>query len=369
MRVGPYALERETLPSVAINFMDALRLRARGVPGVPGDTPVEVATEVLKRNAREVLHAGTGHFWFMWVSDFGKALRGAEKVLPPAYLGGLIRYMAREARRLGRVTSCFTGAHGFDMPYWRGDNLPWLILSAAEFTRWTGDRSLAEDLRADLQWLLDDYERAYLRDGLLDRSVTGDWMDTVLRPSSTYNNLCVLRMLQVLPELGLSARAEPEAFQRRLLEERWRGGHFIDHAGTERSSVDAAVMSLYFGLFDPALRGALIEDIEKQGYARPYPIRCAPAPYDTALLSPLARLTAQYHSSIWLHLGFMYLNGLRRAGRDVSRQKAEMEGLIMRHHNMLESIEPDGSPYQTFFFSCECGLSMCAGQYLELALG
>jgi hypothetical protein len=133
--------------------------------------------------------------------------------------------------------------------------------------------------------------------------------------------------------------------------------------------VDAAVIALYLGLFDAGLRGAMIEHIEREGYARPYPIRCAPAPYDTALLSPLARLTAEYHSSIWLHLGFMYLNGLKRAGRDVSERKAEMEGLIMRYRNMIESVGPDGRPYQTPFFSCETGLSMCAGQYLELALG
>src|SRR6185295_9930512 len=109
-----------------------------------------------------VLYAGSGHFWFMWVSDFGKALRGAEKVLSPAYLGKLIQYMVDESVRNGRVTSCFTAAHGFDMPYYRGDNLPWLVLSVAEYTRWSGDRGLLEKCRPGLQWLVDEYERAHL---------------------------------------------------------------------------------------------------------------------------------------------------------------------------------------------------------------
>lgn len=369
MQIGPYAVERETIPSIAICFVDALRLRLRGVPALSGDTPVAIAKQVLKNNARGVLHAGSGHFWFMWVSDFGKALRGAEKVLSPTYLGKLIRFMIAESMRKGRVTSCFTPTHGFDLPYYRSDSLPWLIYSVAEFTRWTGDKSLIEENRPALQVLLKSYERTHFgRDDLIDSSVTGDWMDTVLRPSSTYNNLCALKMLELSRGLGLNTAHEAAALAARILKDRWKGDHFIDYAGSDRFSVDAAVFALYFGQFSKELREKAIASLELSGAAEPFPIRSALEPYPVALLSPLAHLTAKYHSAIWPHLGFVYLNGLRRAGKDVSRRKAKMENLIMRYRNLLETVDAQGRPYHTMFLSCEYGLSMCAGQYLELAL-
>ena len=87
-------------------------------------------------------------------------------------------------------------------------------------------------------------------------------------------------------------------------------------------------------------------------------------------MPPLTHLTPDYHSSVWLHLGLVYMNGLKRCGRDVSHYKAEVEALIMRHHTVLEALDPKtGEPYQTPLYGCEVGLSMAAGQYLELALG
>lgn len=368
MKLGPYALELETLPSVMRNFVDSVRVRTRGIPPRAGDTPAEIARQTLKDNAREVLYAGTGHFRYLWVSDFGKALRGAEKVLSPKYLRGLIEWMIRESFRQGRVTSCFTARHGFDMPYDRGDNLPWLVYSVAEYQRWTGDASLVEETRPALQRLLEAYERSHFKDGLIDTAVTGDWVDTILRPSSTYNNLCALKMLLLAPGLGLRAATDPAEFGRRILEDRWRGDHFIDYAGASTLGVDAAVYTLYFELFDAALREKAIARIEASGLTKPYPIKCAPQDYDTALMPLFTRLTARYHSSIWLHLGLVYLNGLRKNGRDVSLYKAELDGLFMKYRNMVEAVDDRGEPYRTFFHSSEYGLTMCAGQYLELAL-
>ncbi|HEV3028580.1 MAG TPA: hypothetical protein VG457_13465, partial [Planctomycetota bacterium] len=114
---------------------------------------------------------------------------------------------------------------------------------------------------------------------------------------------------------------------------------------------------------------AMIEKIEASGVAEPYPIRSSPEPYPRPLISPLARLASDYHSTIWLHLGAMYLNGLKKAGRDVAGRKAKLEALIMEYRNCLETLGLDGRPWWTPFFACEHGLSMAAGQYLELALG
>lgn len=367
MNLGPYAVTFEGPASLLINAVDSFRINLFGIPRGEGETPAEIAKAALRHNARGVLHAGSGHFCYMWPSDFAKALRGAWDVLGPEYLGGLIDYMTLESGRLGKVTSCFTPRHGFDMPWYRGDNLPWLVDSSALRAARTG-RPLKEAHRLILQRLLDSYEASHFENGLLSRSITGDWVDTIMRPSSTYNNVCVLHMLRLAPALGLTVRTDAQAFEKRLLEDRWRGDHFTDYAGAEVFSVDSAVVALYLELFDAPLREKLIAGLEKSGLAEPYPIRCAPHEHDPRLMPFLTKnFSPQYHSSIWLHLGLMYLNGLKKAGRDVSARRAAVEALTMDYGQMLESIDGEGKPFRTLFFSCEYGLSMAAGQYLELA--
>src|SRR5581483_3916327 len=113
-----------------------------------------------------------------------------QRVLAPGYLRGQIALMIRHSHRAGRVTSCFDARGGFDMPYYRADGLPWLVISLWEYERATGDETLRRENFRAIQRLIDSYEATHFTDGLIDPSFTGDWMDTVMRPSSTYNNVC-----------------------------------------------------------------------------------------------------------------------------------------------------------------------------------
>lgn len=366
MKAGPYAVTHETIAGLLLNPYDSLRIGILGIPRLPGHTSSDVAKQVLRKNAHEVLWAGTGHFRFLWVSDFAKAFRGARCALSPGYLRGQIELMIRHSARKGYVTSCFTADRGFDMPYARGDGLPWLVFAAAEWLRWTGDKGFLNANRAALQPLVSAWEATHFEDGLISPRITGDWMDTLLRPSSTYNNVCALMALRRLPELGLKTSLSADDFEKRLVESRWRGQHLTDYAGTEDWSVDAAVYALYFELFDEAKRRAMARKLEESGLTEPFPIRSAPRDYDRSIMPPLTRLTPRYHSVIWLHLGFMYLNGLKRLGRDVGKDVKKLDELIMRYRNVLETIDADGKPYRTLLHSTEHGLTMAAGQYLEL---
>jgi hypothetical protein len=361
LKLGPYAVTFEAPYSVALNAVDAWRVILFGIPRAPGNSPAEIARGVLRRNAGPVLYAGEGHFRFMWVSDFAKSLRGAWDVLGADYLGGQIDAMTRESARLGYVPSCFTSLHGFDMPWPRGDSLPWLVFAHAERFRRTGRRPAAE-----LQGLFDAYEATHFENGLISAKITGDWADTVRRPSSTYNNLCALMALREAPALGLRTKRDPEYFSRRLLESRWRGDRFRDHAATEALSVDSAVLALYLGLFDREILEKTADGLVAGKFDQPWPIRCAAAPHDGATVPPLTRLVSGYHRSAWLHLGAMWLNGLKRLGRDAEPGRRKIESLIERHGHILEAVKDDGSPYLSPVLSCERGLTMAAGQYLEL---
>lgn len=364
MRLGPYEVLPETALGVWLNLADSLRTIALGWPRKTG-SPADMARETLRDNARAVLHAGTGHFRFMWAADFGKTVRGAWDTLGPDYLGGLIDRMTDESSRHGYVTTCFRESRGFDMPWPRADGLPWLVFAHEERRRRAGRVPGAARLQA-LQALIDRYEDAHIEDGLIAASVTGDWVDTVRRPSSTYNNLCCLMMLRLAPGLGLRTRHDADAFEKALVASRWRAQGFLTDAhGVETPSADAAVLALYLGLLDAPRREALAVWLESGGLLDPVPMRCA-AGRSGAHVPPLTRLTGGYHLSRWLHLGLMALNGLRRHGRDVSARREAVERVFRRHGQVVEAVHDDGRPYLSLFLSCERGLSMAAGQYLEL---
>lgn len=365
MIVGPYDVGPELFWSLALNASDSWRVCLAGLPRSPERAPAELAAGALRRNARGVLWAGAGHFRFMWVADFAKALTGAWGVLGVDYLGGLIDFMTLESSRLGRVPTCFRAGRGFDMPWHRGDGLPWLVFCQAELAKRRGRVPDGASLRS-LQRLLDSYEAEWLEDGLVSERMTGDWVDTIRRPSSTYNNLCVLMMLRRAPELGLKPRTDPDAFAARLLEDRWRGDRFRDHARTEAFSVDSAALALYLGSFPREILSAAADSLEALRLDEPWPMRVSAGPYDPRTVPLLTRLAPGYHRAHWLHLGLMWLNGRRRLGRDASRGRAAVESLMLRHGTVPEAVEADGSPYRSFFIACERGLSMAAGQYLEL---
>jgi hypothetical protein len=274
--------------------------------------------------------------------------------------------MTRESARLGRVPSCFHRFHGFDMPWPRGDSLPWLVFAHGERLRRTGRAPDAES-RAALQRLFSVYEDDHFENGLVSIRITGDWADTVRRPSSTYNNLCALLALREAPALGLRTKADAGAFAGRLLEDRWRGDHFRDHAATEALSADSAVLALYLGLFDRSILEKAADRLSAEKLDVPWPIRCAAAPHDGATVPWLTRLVAGYHRAAWLHLGAMWLNGLKRLGRDAAPGRAAIESLIERHGHVLEAVNDDGSPYRSAVLASERGLTMAAAQYLELA--
>jgi hypothetical protein len=354
--------------ALGLNAWDSWRVILRGgLPPGPGGTPAEIAAGALRRNAGAVLRAGEGHFHFLWVADFGKSLAGAWGTLGVDYLAGQIERVTDESARLGRVPSCLRAARGFDMPWHRGDGLPWLVHAHAQLARRRG-RGPDDARLGALQTLLDRYEAEWVEPGgLLSERMTGDWVDTVRRPSSTYNNLCVLDMLRRAPALGLRPRTDADEFAALLLKDRLRGDAFRDHARTEAPSVDAVVAALYLESFPREVLEPVAARLEALRLDEPYPMLCAAGEYDPDTVPLLTRLASGYHRARWLHLGLMWLNGLKRLGRDVSARRAAVEELFLRHRAVPEAVDESGAPYTSFFLSCERGLTMAAGQYLELA--
>lgn len=365
MRVGRYAVHGATLKATWRMLADSRRVRRHGIPRLAHDEPAEVARAVLRANAGAVLRAGAGHFHDMWVADFGKAFGGALHALPREYLAAQLDRVAATSAPLGRVPTCFTPKGWHDLPWPRADSLPWLLVMMERL----GDDELVARHHAGLQRLWDAWREGTLdpATGLVRDDVTGDWMDTVPRPSSTYNNLVALAGARAARRLGLAGEG-PDA--KRLLDARWSGTHLRDHARAgDYLSADANVPALYLGVLPEHARRAIASTLEQSALVRPIPMRTREGAYAREELPALSRLTPSYHSTTWLHLGLMHANGLKREGLPWREHVARVEEVVRAHGNFLETLGPDARPHVSRWLSTEHGFSMSAGLYLEAVEG
>ncbi|MHB8603845.1 MAG: glucosidase family protein [Thermoplasmatota archaeon] len=362
MRLGRYSVDLEGVRT-------AWRMRAtrasldRAQHVRHAGTPSEIARDVLRGNAGGVLRSGACHFLSMWIVDTGVAFRGAQRVLPETYLRGQVdRMLAVTRARKDRVPVCLSPRLAHDIPWPRADGLPWLLeildaLGGSDAD--DGARRAYDRWRADV---LDERTHAIRRD------VWGDWVDTVPRPSSTYNNLCALRAH------ALAAKRDwPGASERRdalaawLLRERFRDGRFVEDAtGGDALAADAQVFALASHEIPRETRERVADTLAASAIAHPLALRARDPPRAFEDLPPFTQLVARYHDSTWMHLGWLYALGLKRLGRDWRAVAAPLETVVAREGTFLETLEPDGSPHASRWIATERDFTMSAGLYLEL---
>lgn len=367
MQVGRYDFGWNTVLAMRRMVKDAARVKIRGIPRLPHEHHSELAAAVLRGNARDVFRAGHGHFHVMWPTDFGKAFGGALHAVPHDYLGGLLARMTRTGARLGHVPTCFTPRGHYDLPWKRADNVPWLIHMVERLD----DAELVESIRGDLEKVYADWVAHHVdpANGLMHHHVTGDWMDTVPRPSSTYNNLCAVRAYRAADALGIeSAPTFATESERALIDTRWSGDFLKDHAGdgADYLSADANAFALYLEVLPESYRHRIADAIESSGLCDPIPMRTRVGEFARHELPLLTRFVPSYHTTTWLHLGLIYMNGLKRIGRDYSRHLEVVDGVVRRHGNFLETLTGSGDPLHLGLMTTEYGFGMSAGQYLEL---
>jgi hypothetical protein len=205
--------------------------------------------------------------------------------------------------------------------------------------------------------------------GLVRVHIRGDWVDTIRRPSSTYNNLLALRAYDVATTLGLDVPAPTRQATRSLLESRWTGGHLREHMSSGDDIVaDANVPALYLDVLPESNRREIAATIERSGLASPYPIRLRER--SSLEHAPgLTRLAASYHATVWVHMGLMYAAGRRKLGLSWRDLVEPLEAAAVRHGTWLETLRHDGAPYLSRFVATEYHFTMSAGLYLELAAG
>lgn len=366
----PYSISKGTLSLATRILVDTVRVSILGLPALPGRTPQKIAANVIRQNYRDgILWVGSGHFHFMWTNDFAISLRGAETVLTTIQIRRAIEHMIIASRRLGYVPTSYTSSYGFDAPTRRGDSFPSLLYAVWEYTRWSRDTSLIKEHRNTLQTFLDHYEASsFGPDGLIRLNIMRDWVDTINRPSSTWNNIWALKILTIAPRLGLKTKQSPRSLAQKILTSRWKNNHLVDHGRTDQPSTDGALLAIYFDLFDKTVQRNIMKQLEKQRELSPIPLRANAYIHSNEFIPFLTTITtSHYHDTvIWPFLGFMYVNARKKLGLEYKKDLAIMETMMMKFHNTPETLRPDGKGIYLNVLSTESGFTMTAGQYLEV---
>lgn len=362
-----YNFSFEFLNSLFKTIESAIGMYLFGIPHLEG-TPKEIAKKIIQKNYSKFLYfngiirAGFSHYIYEWLVDTAKAFKGIikSKALPIEVLKLRVDTWIKESLKKGEVPTCFSHIRSFNMPFkFRADNLPWLIYAVDCLGE-------IKERAPQLKILLDNYLKKYFdfKRFLLKPETNKDWMDTILRPSSTYSNLCLLKALEIMSDYGY--RDYADNLKESLLKNRWTGNYFIDYEGSgDWLSGDAAATALYFELFSPSIRNKIADALENSNLLNPIPLKLREGNYSD-FLGPVA--SAKYHSLIWPHMGCMALNGFKALGRNYKNYLDAIENSIRKYGNFIEVFDEKGKPFRAFYFlhTSEWGLTMFAGQYLEL---
>jgi len=367
MNLGVFELNKESIIHIPRSIKSSLRTKLFGIPKAKGSNLVEIASSILKENARDVLIAGQGHFTYMWVTDFAKAFVGAAKVLPQAYLKAQLQRIIDDSYKEGYVPTCYAKKHIFNMPFRRQDNFTLLVHAFYNYVKIFKDKEFLKNNKSKIEFLYNNYMRQYFdfKKFILKKTAINDWMDTIARPSSTYSNLCLLNAFNLCKRLKLNVKTFEKETEKALIK-RWNGKYFLDYEGSDDYlSADANVFVLYFNLFSKKIKKQIFETMEKSNLVIPFPLKARDGEYgDQKLFTTIS--TANYHSLIWPHLGLIYLNGLKKNDMPYKHHLKRLEDALWKYRNMIEVFDETGKPFSPPIFSTEYGLTMVAGPYLEL---
>lgn len=367
IRVRNYVLSKDTILMVKNILTDSVKVRLLGIPKIKAKNHIDLAQKVLRTNLKDnLLLSGAGHYKYMWISDLGIAFEGAKNVFPKKTLQSTLEHILDLSLRNGKIFSCYSYTRGADIPWKRTDSLPWLIYCFCKFHNLKGIKPLKKYMPL-LQNLILDFERENLdSNGMIKSNLTGDWMDTIKRPSSTWSNICVLKMLTLARNMDFKTKFDPKELEKSLLTNRFKKNYLTDYLGSQQLSVDAIVLALYFEMFPKRIRRILAKSLKKLDIFNPCPIKPSIINYPSSFKPFLTKITANsfHQTATWLHLGLMYLNGLKKLGIGDKSGIKKINEILSKHSNILETVDSGGKSLQTILTS-EYGFTMTAGQYLE----
>jgi hypothetical protein len=344
-------------PAMIFEYLKNARVRARrarrGHTRMPGDAAAIVRAGIERCWNGRTFTASPGHFDMFWTRDLCFSSTSLVALGEGPRVAASLRYaIGTWERRHSHVT---TTIHPGDWPVdvfdYGLDSLP-LLAAALRTLGIRGDAIVAEH-RAWLAAEVAHYTAMVVdpNTGLVrtDRKFSAH-RDTVTNRSNAYGNTMVALLAKTLAEKKEWQVGNPlERFfpggdwGAPLRDNFWRGDHYRDAIGEERSSGEANLWPFWTGVeTDPDMLAAAFGYLHSEGYADPLPLRYEVERRPELEVWLTRHLLPDYQgSTVWTSLGAMYLALLReidpvRAAEGIAQYRA----LVERDGTYWEVLDP-----------------------------
>ena len=341
-------------------FRRKLRVQGRGFKQYPGDA-ADICRQIIEDcwNGR-YFQTSTGHFCEFWVRDFSWCCRPLLRLGYKEEVRKTLEYALGIYSRCGRVTTTISPRGGpFDFPNFSPDSLASLILCLNQAKA----KSLIFGYKDFLNKKISEYEEKVLdrETGLVRQGIPfSSIKDHARRSSSCYNNVMLAMLAREIKKTSLDNPFRGFNFKKRVKEEFWNGDYFYDDM--EKLPVvtgDSNVFPFWTGIFtEKEMMRRAFRAIEEVGLDKPFPLRYTCKRYKRQRMLIYEILARNYErTTIWNHIGLMYVSLLKQVDRKRHRKSIEdYKDVIGKHKTFLEVYNPAGKPYKSLVYTCDEGI-------------
>jgi hypothetical protein len=354
----------------------AQHVRKHGFKAYRG-TPQEICAQIIDEaydRQHKYFRVSSGNFCEFYVRDFGLCCEALYKLGYEKEVRATLQYAIAKYRKAGRITTAIN-PEGVPFDYFLPTGPDALGFLLYAITR-TGNDDLAQEHRAFLQRMLDNFSREFIDPRTLlprtDRHYSSI-RDQAKRKGACYDAVMIAVTARESARLRLTFRYAEQDITDAIIKEYWNGTYFFQDTVRQAIVVaDANVFPFWTGIVtDRKMLEDAMDAIRAAGLDTPFPLRYVSA-YDkkkekTALHAANMLANDYETDSIWTHLGLAYLRVLKERDEDAAkRHLAKYTKLVEEHKNFLEVYDTHGRPFKRFFYSADESIIWCAN-YLVLA--
>lgn len=353
----------------------ALRCRLKGVPRIEGDAR-SVCRTVIERcwNAEQQYFMTSAHNYPEFYSrDFGMCVDsllalGMRDRVRTTLQYALNRYAAHGCFRLA------LNPHGepFDFPaVYAPDGFAFLLHSLTALNDPALVKQYAPFLNAELKRFADVVIDP--QTGLVKNEQFSSMRDYAIRNSACYDNVMAFAVQQRALALGLDSPLAwnyPDLIKRHF----WNGAHFVDDRSPGSPMTgDANIIPFWFDLFPPDTAAQLWSSVQErlitEGFEDPCPLRYEHGRNSARKMYWLDTFTDSWElDKVWLHLGNLYLQVLRRYDPNLATHYLERhQGFIEQEHAYPEVLTKSGELHKSACFHSDT-MMLWAANWLALSI-
>ncbi len=327
----------------------------------------EICRQIVKNcwNGR-FFQASTGNFRQFWTRDFGWCVKSLMELGYKKEVHQTLRYALNRFQKYKEITTTITpGGRPFDFPTYAADSLPWLIRSikVSAFPHLLYQKFLNQEIKKY-------YELVINKDiGLVKPEAHfSSIKDFARRKSSCYDNCMAAMLAKDLSGMKLENPFGkfnyPELIQRHF----WNGRYFHDDLSKkDYVAGDANIFPFALSIIsDQKMLHSAMSSIREAGLDEPFPLKYTAGRKDIKFIWQEIFLRNYESSSIWTHMGPMYIKLLAQADKSRAEEyKKKYAELIEKYKNYMEIFKANGKPFSTPFYYCDSGM-LWAANYLTL---